>query len=129
MAWSVPPSSAIIKVVGELGVLCTLRHIVEAVEHGLGGKLQSDNNVSPIKPKTTQFEGVQCWCCHAMKVVQNEHWLLCEKNHLWISFIRVDFPNRTAMKTSKQRVNIRGMMRLKCAQVMDRSSVHGRLGR
>ena len=52
MAWFVPPSSAIIKVVGELGVLCVLQHIVEAVEHGPGDKLQPDNNVSPIKPKT-----------------------------------------------------------------------------
>ena len=58
MAWFVPPSSTIIRAVGGLGVLRTLQHIVEALEHGPGDRLQPDNNVSPIKPKTTQFEGV-----------------------------------------------------------------------
>ena len=77
----------------------TLQHIVEAVEHGPGDKLQPDNNVGPMKPEPTQFEALHCWCCHAMKVVQNEHWLLWEKNHFGMRFIRVDFLNRTAMKT------------------------------
>ena len=82
MTWSVPPSSAIIRAVGKLGVLRTLQHVVEAVEHGPGDKLQPDNNVTPIKPKATQFEAVHCGCWQAMKVVQNEHWLLWEKNHI-----------------------------------------------
>ena len=82
MVWCVPPSSAIIRVVGELGVLRSLQHIVEALKHGTGYKLRSDNNVSQMKPKTTQLEAVHCWCCQAVKVVQKEHWLFCGKNHL-----------------------------------------------
>ena len=53
MAWFVPPSSAVIRAVGELGVLRTLQHKVEAVDHGPEDKLQPDNNVSPMKPKLT----------------------------------------------------------------------------
>ena len=108
MAWCFPPSSAIIKAVGELGVLRSLQHIVEALKRGPGDKLRSDDNVIPMKPKTAQLETVHSWCRRVVKAVQKEHWRFCEKKHSSMQLMRIDFRHSVATKTysSLQRTDL-----------------------